>query len=773
MTTVITKATKLLEQELRSLGASSSTFYVRDPWWSTEFRLLLMPGVLHQEPMHGLILPSEAKRVISVGRADLYFPNVVGKRQLRPELSPDEHWLAERNPLFGDFVQREQVQSCARFLLRGGRQVEASLFINFTEKKVFTKQLKDSMKEVSRKLFRMLPDFRDHLKKENAFPQLVQILQPIEHLSSLKAPLNVCLKELLKAIFKAFHLNVREDIGTIHLFEPEAGILRLVCSRGKIDKLRRKQHLKKGEGVISWVGVKKRAILIGDLSVSGYRHIHMPIRSNARSELALPMLAGDRLLGVLNIESERSARFSSEMLRTVWCAANIAAITCQLSLQVKRHKYFQNLTQALFQVGKDAITSGAHEPEHALNLVASVAGQWLKASMCEIWQYDEIKHKFSAVGVNYSSFRHGSGPRPEGWSQFVLDNDITVLLDEIASEDEFKPFRWDATERTWKMLPHDEGPSTVFREYSRQRMKRELAIPIRLRGHPMGVAWLKYSHQELPLPSSELVRSGLGFAGQAGLVIEILKSLSWGKSLEFVGRPIGENLFRSGRLELPCLDCYVLSRPVGTAGIGGDFYAGVKLDENTAGFLIGDARDKEIRGALHMLPMITAFKAFHGESRSTKYILEKLNRVTNAMGSTGTALYATIGPFDNKKVLFASNAGHPPLMIFQGDDINLFPGTGSTANGGMLGSREDLFMGEAGHQVEPGDLIVGFTDGITEAGAVTIRGREFGGRGIQRAVLRTINGSPQEIAEGIFEDASSHAKNNLHDDITIFVARVL
>src|SRR5206468_3384349 len=64
-----TRATEALITEcMKKLGAVSCTFYVEDPWWPGELRLIFMPGVKFREPMQGFLIPSRSKTAVTEGK---------------------------------------------------------------------------------------------------------------------------------------------------------------------------------------------------------------------------------------------------------------------------------------------------------------------------------------------------------------------------------------------------------------------------------------------------------------------------------------------------------------------------------------------------------------------------------------------------------------------------------------------------------------------------------------------------------------------------------
>jgi len=123
-------------------------------------------------------------------------------------------------------------------------------------------------------------------------------------------------------------------------------------------------------------------------------------------------------------------------------------------------------------------------------------------------------------------------------------------------------------------------------------------------------------------------------------------------------------------------------------------------------------------------------------------------------------LFCAIVDTKTGRVVYA-NAGHePPIKISSGPELDMLEPTGP-----ILGiwaseySQSEVWM-------EPGDVLVFYTDGITEA---RTGGIMFGLAGLVDAVRNNIGRTPQELADAIYEDASQHAQNELQDDVALIV----
>jgi serine phosphatase RsbU (regulator of sigma subunit)/putative methionine-R-sulfoxide reductase with GAF domain len=784
----IGEARHVLERGIADVGAASATFYVRDPWWTDEFRLMALPGVRITEPMHGFLFPAGSR--IATGAEEDFIADAPGTPWLREAMSPALRARAEADPLFGDFVAREGVASCARFRHVVGDRVDAVLFINFNEPADFDAPLKERLRALWRRLVGQVAEIIDEVARVQRFPgaKLVRILKPTQQLAGFDTHdpgllLETVFGAILDAAFEALAVAPGEGLGTIHLFDAEARTLRLAAHRGHVDAPFPVQSVDQVEGILSWVALKRRSIVIDDLERSNYRALHIPVREDIRSELAVPMMAGGDLLGVLNLESTRPAWFSAEDARAIAYAANQAAIACRLHRQVRENRELADRTERLLYVCHRATTglggaelSGTGGEAGVLDELATVGRDFLRAARCDIWQYDRRRRRFTDAGASYTEFRQGAGPRPDGLSHYVLRTRVPVWVADIQDRGSYGLHFWDAEGQRWDTSPPADGaPALLNDRLIAMRVCCTLGLPVEVGDRCNGVAWLKYDSPRAPVPSPGTMRLARGFAAEAGLVLDSVqhhKELIQQKADEAVREGIRRSLFATGRVALPGLDGCLLSRPA-ESGIGGDFHDATALDDHTVGVLIGDAESHGITGALYMLPLITTFRVFNRDSRSTKHILGKLHNIAYDLSVRATALYFIIGTIGERRWLFASSAGHHPLLIFRGGEAFEFPRLDRPAHGLMLGCERDLIMGEDGLPLSPGDVIVGYTDGVVEAGANQGAGREpFGTAGLEAAVRPLLGHDAETIGRAIESRLEQFADGPIADDVTIVVIRV-
>jgi len=201
--------------------------------------------------------------------------------------------------------------------------------------------------------------------------------------------------------------------------------------------------------------------------------------------------------------------------------------------------------------------------------------------------------------------------------------------------------------------------------------------------------------------------------------------------------------------------------------VGGDYYDVLKFSERKIGICIGDVVGKGISAALLMANLQASFRAFASESMSPSTLCEKLNEVFSnnlARDKFVTFCYCTIDAA-NRRLTYAS-AGHCPLLVLHGSGAG-----GTLKEGGTpLGTVPDRKYADTEVQLEPGDRLVLYTDGLTEA--MDSAEQEFGEPRLLELGSRNTALSAAELLKTIMSEVSSFSGGSFQDDFTLVVVAV-
>ncbi|MEP7029094.1 MAG: PP2C family protein-serine/threonine phosphatase, partial [Candidatus Eisenbacteria bacterium] len=203
--------------------------------------------------------------------------------------------------------------------------------------------------------------------------------------------------------------------------------------------------------------------------------------------------------------------------------------------------------------------------------------------------------------------------------------------------------------------------------------------------------------------------------------------------------------------------------------VGGDYFDFIPIVDNQLGLAIGDVSGKGIAAALLMAAFRASLLAEIRNHYAIRRIFEKVNRLLYESTDTGKFVTAFYGVLDVKNRVFTfSNAGHnPPLLLRANGSAEWL-----TEGGLALGILVDAAYEERPVPLATGDLLVLYTDGVTEASTST--GEQYGVQRLEDLVRSLATQPAAEIVEAIRLDVEAFTgEMHLNDDLTLVVARLV
>jgi sigma-B regulation protein RsbU (phosphoserine phosphatase) len=202
--------------------------------------------------------------------------------------------------------------------------------------------------------------------------------------------------------------------------------------------------------------------------------------------------------------------------------------------------------------------------------------------------------------------------------------------------------------------------------------------------------------------------------------------------------------------------------------LGGDFYDFVPLADSRLALAVGDASGKGVAAALMISNVQSSLRTaalFSGDNGAA--MLRAVNRQVYATSLADR--YATLfyGVFDRTaRTLRYVNAGHNPPMVMRRDGSMDWLETG----GAPVGLFPDWTYGEDIVQLNSGDILVAYGDGVIEA--VDSYGEEWGVEGLRRAAAESGARSAGALVRAIFTSMDEFSHGCQTDDATVVVLRV-
>ena len=203
--------------------------------------------------------------------------------------------------------------------------------------------------------------------------------------------------------------------------------------------------------------------------------------------------------------------------------------------------------------------------------------------------------------------------------------------------------------------------------------------------------------------------------------------------------------------------------------VGGDFFDVIRLEDDQVGLAIADVSDKGVPAALFMMSSRTLLKgAAIGTTGGPGAVLTEVNNLLNEDDNTGmfvTMLYAVYEPATG--VLTYASGGHdPPLVVHPDGSSEMKPLTDGIALG-VLGGFE---FRHASFELEPGDTVCLYTDGVTEA--TNQQGELMGIEGVQELFGSDPPTSAEQAGVAIMSRVLEFTgEAPQHDDITCLTLR--
>ena len=200
----------------------------------------------------------------------------------------------------------------------------------------------------------------------------------------------------------------------------------------------------------------------------------------------------------------------------------------------------------------------------------------------------------------------------------------------------------------------------------------------------------------------------------------------------------------------------------------GDFYDFISLSNGHLGVLVADVADKGVGAALYMALSRTLIRTYAVEyPKQPELAIGAANRRILEDSETSmfvTVFYGVVDPATG--LLTYCNAGHSPPYILRAEEGNSVQSLGRT--GMALGVTEDVIWERESVSLSPGDVLLLYTDGITDAGDA--HGAFFGRERLGEIARSSKGGSAQAMQETIIEEIQGFVgEAPQFDDMTLMI----
>jgi len=304
---------------------------------------------------------------------------------------------------------------------------------------------------------------------------------------------------------------------------------------------------------------------------------------------------------------------------------------------------------------------------------------------------------------------------------------------------------------------------------ARDDTRSEMVAPIRIGSEVIGAFNLESDEQDAyEAEDMELLTA---FASQAAVAIErtrLHEEVLEKRRLEeevTIGQRIQRTFLPERNPELPNFD--IAGANYSSELVGGDYYDFIRIADQQMGIVVGDVSGKGIAAALIMASFRASLIAEIRNNYAIRTIMTKVNRLLWESVEADRFVTALYGVLDITARRFTYvNAGHNPGFLYRAaaDRFDSLDATGP-----LLGTLQTVSFKERTIEIGPGDVLVLYTDGVTEA----MNGSQefFGEERLQEVVRRRKAEPAALVVRGIWDAVREFRQGDQDDDLTIVVLK--
>jgi phosphoserine phosphatase RsbU/P len=568
--------------------------------------------------------------------------------------------------------------------------------------------------------------------------QIEPLLLEVADVLATSLDLDTTLRRVAEVVRKV----IDYEIFAILLLNEKTQDLRFRFHIGYPPELAERARVKVGEGVTGLAAQTRKAILIDDVTEDPRYIAAVP---SVRSELAVPLITKNRVIGVIDLEAREPGYFTEEHSNL------LTLIASRMAAGIENAQLYTRITrQARILVLLNEI---AREVSSILNLdellgrIAELLRRLIDYQMFSILLLDptgeKLQHRFSLRFHENIHLKHEI-PLGKGLVGYAAQTNKAVLVPDVAKDPRYL--------RT--------NPET----------RSELAVPLVYKDKVIGV--LDLEHTRRGFFTEEHQRTISTLAAQVAIAIENARLYEevarQERRLErdlSLARELQSRLLPQISPKLGHLD--VAARFVPARAIGGDLYDFIPYSMSRLGIVIGDVSGKGAPAAIYAALVSGILRSHAPIEPGPSEMLSAVNLSLAERPIEAQFVSLIYALWDDRhRTLTVANSGLPRPIYLHAGKLEVIEATGLP-----LGLFDEADYDEFKFRMKPGDMFVFFSDGILDA-----RNREghlFGRGRVEKIVAECARKSADCVVDSLFDAVAEFSAGvETFDDQTVVAIRV-
>jgi sigma-B regulation protein RsbU (phosphoserine phosphatase) len=546
----------------------------------------------------------------------------------------------------------------------------------------------------------------------------------------------------LRRVAEVVRKVIDYEIFAILLLNEKTQELRFRFQIGYPPEFAERTRIKVGEGVTGIAAQSRQAVLINDVRTDSRYIEGVP---NVCSELAIPLITKNRVVGVIDIEAREPGAFTDEHVRILTLVASRMAAGIENAQLYTRTTKQARILLLLNEIAREL--SSILNLDELLGRIAELVRRLIDYQMFSILLLDpsgeQLQHRFSLRFNENIHLKHEI-PLGRGLVGYAAEHKQAVLVPDVTKDPRYVAA----------------NPET----------RSELAVPLIYKGKVVGV--LDLEHTRRGFFTDEHQRTMTTLAAQIAIALENARLY---EEIERQERRLERDLSLARELQgglLPqtspqCAHLDVAAKFVPARTIGGDLYDFIPYSMSRLGIAIGDVSGKGAPAAIYAA-LVSGILRSHAPIEPSP--AEMLSAVNLSLAERRieaqfvSIIYAVWD--DAQRILNVSNSGLPRPIYVHGGKPEMIEATGLP-----LGLFDEAEYDELQFRMKTGDMFVFFSDGILDA---RNRKGELFGRGRLEKIVSEFAGQPAaSVVDAIFKAVAEHSAGvETFDDQTVVAIRV-